>query len=314
MKKLIVLYFLILNGYVYSQDLHVSFLVKDINASGGLIIDRNGDLLVSDFGRNFQDTAKTKVFRVKNKTWKVETFAENFRGASGSYLADDGVFYQSNPKGNSITAIYPDGTISDQFAKDLKIPVGITQLSNGDILVANCGENTIRKIGDNGSSEVFASSEHFACPNGMIKTPGDTVFVVNFNSDKVIKIDPKGNTSILAEGFATLQGGPKSVGLGHITYSNGFLYATAIGRGFIYKISLKGKYEIIAGDGQFANRSGKALEASFSKPNGIAASISGDSLFVNVSDPTWIQNPGGLHPAHVMVISGICDLPGVSCD
>ncbi len=297
-----------------AQDLQVTTLIKNLNASGGLTIDQRGNLYVSDFGSSFPDTADTKVYKIENGSWEVSVFAEGFKGASGCYMDSQGNFYQSNPKGGRVSLVRPDGKIQYDFINEgLQTPVGVVKNSAGDLFICNCGKNNIIKADSKGNTSVFAEGEDFfQSPNG-ITIHNDTLYVVNFGNAKVIQIDPEGKVSTLVEGLKLLTGGPSPVGLGHITYSNGYLFATAIGMGHVYRISLNGEAEIIAGDGQFKNADGPAPEASFSKPNGIVASTTGDTLFINVSDPTWLNQPQALHPAHLVIITGVCALPGMDC-
>ncbi|XOV94934.1 MAG: hypothetical protein ACFHWX_09535 [Bacteroidota bacterium] len=312
--KLVSLLFIGLCQFPAFSQIHVQTIVRNINASGGLAIDSLGNLYVSDFGSSFQDTSKTKVYKVTNDTWEVSVFGGGFAGASGVYIDEIGL-YQSNPKSNSISRILPDGQVEHDFIENLKLPVGIARDESGNYYVCNCRDNSITKFDSEGNSYVWIKNEKLLkCPNGMTYHDGN-LFIVNFNSDKLVKIDvQEGSMSVLSDEFDLLIGGPQPVGLGHITYSNGYLFTTGIGRGFIYRVSLNGKVDIIAGDGQFKNTDGEASKASFSKPNGIVASLTGDTLFVNVSKPSWVQNPGALHPAHLVMITGICSLPNSNCE
>ncbi len=313
MKQVLPLLLFIFSICLSAQSLEVKKMVPDINASGGVTVDKEGYIYVSDFGQGFKPQDSSSVYKVDPKTGEVSLFATGFKGASGACFDSQGNFYQSNPHGHQISKVSPDGSIIFDFATEgLKTPVGIIANSKDELFVCNCGNKNIMKIEKDGSTSVFADGEHFSCPNGMTIIEGDTLVAVNFSNGKILKISPKGEVSVLVE-LPTLQGGPNPVGNGHITYSHGFLFATSIGKGTIHKISLDGQSELIAGSGAFSNTEGKALEASFSKPNGIAASPDGNILYINVSDPTWIAAPQDLHPAHLMTITNICSLPDVNC-
>lgn len=314
MKNLILYILIFTPCWVIAQNLEVKKLVSNINASGGVTLGPDGYVYVSDFGPAFQPQDSTSVYKVDPQTGKVSLFATGFKGASGACFDSKGNFYQSNPHGNQVSKVKPDGTIIYDFATEgLKTPVGIVANSKDELFVCNCAEPSIRKIEADGSTSVFAESEHFSCPNGLTLIEGDTLVAVNFSNGKIVKIAPDGQVSVLVE-LPELQGGPKPVGNGHIIYSQGFLFATSIGKGTVYKVSLSGEAELIAGTGAFSNVEGPALQASFSKPNGIAASPDGNALYINVSDPTWVSNPKGLHPAHLMVIRNVCSLPDVACE
>ncbi len=298
-----------------AQSVKVSFAVKDINASGGLTVDKKGNIYVSDFGETFTDPSLTKIYKIDPDNWEVSVFAEGFNGASGSYISPEGLFYQSNPKSGTISIMNMEGQLVRTIASELiKTPVGLVYDPSGYLFIANCGNNNILKADSNGVVSIYSESGLFRCPNGMTRLPNADLAVVNFNSDKILRITPDGKASVLAEGFPVLTGGPNPVGLGHIVYSNGYLYATSIGRGYVYRIMPDtGEFMVIAGNGDFKNTAGPAPESSFSKPNGIAVSVTGDSLYINVSDPSWLSNPAGLHPAHLMLITGICSLPESGC-
>lgn len=313
MKKIVLWTLLIVPLLMNAQDLEVSKLIPNINASGGVTTGPDGFIYVSDFGPAFLPQDSTSVYKVNPKTGQVSVFATGFKGASGACFDSKGNFYQSNPHGNQVSKVFPNGEIDYDFASEgLNTPVGIVANSKDELFVCNCAEQSIRKIDPDGVTSIFAKSEDFNCPNGLTIIEGDTLVAVSFSNGKVVKIAPDGEVSVLVE-LAVLTGGPNPVGNGHITYSQGFLFVTSIGRGMVYKVSLSGEAELIAGNGAFSNTEGKALDASFSKPNGIAASPNGDELYINVSDPTWVSNPKELHPAHLMVIKNVCSLPDVRC-
>lgn len=314
MKYLVFSTLFLVSSYLTAQELEVKKLVPNINASGGVTMGPDGFVYVSDFGAAFQPQDSTSVYKVDPKTGKVSLFATGFKGASGACFDANGNFYQSNPHGNQVSKVLPNGEVIYDFATEgLKTPVGIVANSQDELFVCNCAEPSIRKIEQDGSTSVFAESEHFSCPNGLTIIEGDTLVAVNFSNGKIVKIAPNRQVSVLVE-LPALQGGPNPVGNGHITYSQGFLFVTSIGKGTIYKISKSGEAELIAGNGAFSNVEGPALQASFSKPNGIAVSPDGNELYINVSDPSWVSDPKGLHPAHLMVVKNVCSLPDVKCE
>lgn len=313
MRSFLLLFVFFIPLYAATQSLEVKKWIPNINASGGVTVDKEGFIYVSDFGAEFSPQDSTSVYKVDPETGEVSVFATGFKGASGACFDSKGNFYQSNPHGNQVSKVSPDGEIIYDFATEgLKTPVGLVANSKDELFVCNCAEQNIMQIADDGSTSVFAESEHFACPNGLTLIENDTMVAVNFSNGKIVKISPAGEVSVLAE-LPTLQGGPNPVGNGHLTYAHGFLFVTSIGKGTVHKISLDGQAEHIAGKGGFVNTEGPAMDASFSKPNGIAISPDGNTLYINVSDPSWVSNPKGLHPAHLMTITNICSLPDVEC-
>lgn len=300
----------ILFSISFAQNLQVETILN-LNASGGVTMGPDGHLYVSDFGPALgQASFDTKVYQVEYGTWTVNEYAGGFLGASGNRFDSQGNFYQSNPSGGRVSKRSPDGTVDYTWATaGMSGPIGLTNDVDDNLYVCNCGNNTIRKVTPSGVSSLFASSSLFNCPNGITIDPEQNLYVCNFSDGRILKITPNGDVSL----FKTLPvyGG---VGNGHLTYSNGFLFVATIGVGLIYKISLTGQEEIIAGIAQgFSNNDGPALTATFSKPNGITASLTGDTLFVNCSVPTWPSSSTALHPGLVRMITGVCSLEDVDC-
>ena len=314
-KKILFIFSILIFNFSFSisQNLQVE-TIADLNASGGVTFGPDGNVYISDFGPALGTaSSNTSVYQLEYGTWTITEFATGFSGASGSRFDSQGNFYQSNPSGARVSKRTPDGTVDLNWVTTGMSggPIGITNDSEDNLYVCNCGANTIRKVTPDGTSTLFSSSNLFNCPNGITTTPDGNFYVCNFSNGRIIKITPDGTASL----FATLPVYPgNGIGNGHLTYSNGFLFVATIGVGQIYKLSLTGEEELIAGVAQgFSNTDGPALEATFSKPNGIAASITGDTMWVNCSVPTWVSNGNALHPGKVRMITGVCSLPDVEC-
>ena len=317
MKSPVLLFSLLLFiTYLPAQDLQVYTIVENLNASGGVTMGPDGNIYVSDFAPSFTPpTEPTKAYKVTYGTWAASEFATGFDGASGSCFDREGNFYQSNPFGHKISKVSTDGTVEINWATDsLGLPVGIQQGSDGNFYVCDCSLGKIMRILPDGTVSTFVESDEFYCPNGLAIDPDGNLYACNYNDGKVFKITPDGTLSLLTQ-IPQLLGGPNPVGAGHLIWKNGFLFVTAIGRGQIFKVDMAGNKQLIAGVANaFSNGDGPALQATFSKPNGIAASITGDTLFVNVAQNSWVSNPNLLHPSHLRMITGVCSLPDVECN
>ena len=243
--------------------------------TGGLEVDAQGFIYCADFGSKLGagTTGGTKVFRIDPDTGAADVFLEGLRGASGNAIGPDGDFFQSNIGGNFITRVRLDGS-SDVFLREnLKSPVGIAIDAEGMLFVANCGSNSISEVFPDGESSVFCSDALLSCPNGITLDDEHNLYVANFNNGDVIKINWGGEASRLA----TLPGKNN----GHLVYREGFLYVIARGAHQIYKVSLEGEVELLAGSGKRGRVDGPALEATFSFPNDLAFSPDGKLLYVN---------------------------------
>ena len=301
---------------LFAQTLAVETLHPNLNASGGLTIDKEGNIYVADFGPALgQVPEETKVYKIDKDDFSVSVFAEGFQGASGCTFDSKGNYYQSNPFGHQVSKRTPDGKIIYDWANEgLKTPIGVIANSEDEIFVCSCGGNAIYQIAENGQTTVFAQDTLFKCPNGLTLDDEDNLYACNFGNGRVLKITPEGKVSLLAT-LPELSGGPSPVGNGHLTFAHGSLFVTTIGTGQLFRVSLDGKYELLAGKAfGFSNVDGPAETATFSKPNGIIASKDGNMLFINCSEPTWTTNPKGLHPASLRVVKGICGLEDTDCE
>ncbi len=230
---------------------------------GGVAVDRMGMIYVADF--------RETVWRV-TPDGRAEVFASGLYGASGNAIDSKGNLLQSSFFGNYISRIDRHGG-QEILADGLLGPVGIAVDAEDNLYVCNCPANTVSFVTGAGQVSTFAESDLLNCPNGITRTPDGVLFVVNFSDERMLKITPDGAVSE----FAVLPGG----GNGHVTFARGDLYATSFQGNRIYRVSLDGRVDLIAGTGAFGERDGPALEATFTFPNGIAAGPQGDRLYVN---------------------------------
>jgi sugar lactone lactonase YvrE len=242
--------------------------------TGGIEVDSAGNVYTSDFGTalgNFSEPGKN-VWKV-SPDGKTELFAEGFNGASGSAIDSKGNFFQANIRGNFISKIAPDGTITKFASEGLTNPVGIVIDDEDTLWVANCGSGSIQKITSAGVSTRFVDSNLLSCPNGITRDPEGNLYAANFYNGNVIKITPAAGASVLAK----LPGGNN----GHLVYSKGSLFVVDRGGHRVYKVSLAGELEVFAGSGKKGGADGTAAEASFCFPNDIDVSDDGKTFYVN---------------------------------
>ena len=253
--------------------------------SGGISVRPDGTILVSDFGEQLSGGGApgTRVFAV-DPSGESRVFADGFQGASGSELGPDGVLYQSNIAGGFISKVYPDGRNERWVSEGLQAPVGIVMDGAGDLVIANCGSNSLQRIDPTGMSERFMESPLLACPNGITIDEAGVFYVANFANGNVIRVSPSGEAELLA----TIPGGNN----GHLVYHDGRLYVVARSAHQIYTVDLDGTVEWLAGSGTQGLDDGPAAEATFSYPNDIGVSPDGRFLYVN--DVAALTSTGGL--------------------
>lgn len=264
---------------IHVEAVSITTVVDNIDAgTGGLTIDREGNLYTADFGWNLSGPGKggDKIMKVTPKG-EVSVFCRGMRGASGNTMDSKGALYQSSIGGNFLSRVTPDGKVSVIARQGLKNPVGVVVDDKGQIYVCNCGGNTIQKFDTEGKSSIYCQSPLFKTPNGIVRADDGTLFVCNFGNGDVIKIDTLGKASRLA----TLPGRNN----GHLTLHEGFLYVVARSDNRIYRVGLDGVATYFVGNGTRGKEDGKPNACSLSLPNSIVASPDGKYLYFNETSP-----------------------------
>lgn len=258
---------------------NVVTLAQIEGGSGGLSIGPQGNLYSAEFGDFLGGgSGGTRVFRITPEG-ETEVFAEGLRGASGNEFGKDGALYQSNIRAGKVSRISPDGTVADFAVENLVNPVGIATGKDGLLYVADCGANRIVRLDQEGDSTVFSSGGPLSCPNGITVDDQGTFYVSNFYNGDVVRITESGEASRLL----TLPGNNN----GHLIYHQGGLFVVGRGAHQIFRVSLDGEFEVLAGSGEKGGGDGDGAGAQFCYPNDIAVSPDGRYLYVNeVADET----------------------------
>jgi len=292
MKKFILALSLVLFVVPVAFSQTVTTLSDEFNGSGGIAVDAEGNIYVADFGDLLNNANGTQVWKITPDGVRTE-FATGLQGASGNTFDAEGNLYQSNIAGNRISIITPDGVVSTLEDTLAASPVGLDFDSNGNLYIANCGNRSIRKVTPEGESSLLVRHNLLFCPNGLAVDDNDNVYAGTFNGGRVLKTTPDGTLTILA----TVPGGA----IGHLTFANGMLYVVARNDNSVYQLTLDGELTKIAGTGERGNADGPASEATFSLPNGIAASPDGSKLYIN-SKVNADPNDPSINPVVVRVI------------
>ena len=275
----------------------VSTLTAPFAGSGDVSLHpTTGDLYVADFGDAFGLDPDDWGLDVKRVTpdGTVSVFAAGFFVATGNDFAPDGeTLIQAEIGRGYVFRVDPNGTPT-LWAVGFSSPVGVAPTADGGAYVAACGANTIQRIAPNGATSLFAESPEFNCPNGLTIAPDGTLYTVNFNDGKILRIGTDGAVRVLATAD-----GP---GNGHVAYAAGRLFVANRNGHQILRVSLDGEIEVLAGTGEPGNEDGPADAATFRFPNGIAVTPDGSTVYVNSKTS---DNPDALNPVVIRVIRGI---------
>lgn len=310
MKKIFTLIILLFlcktNGQVT-----VSTLTEPFKGSGGLSLDAEGNLYIADFG-DFLGTGdgdgEPNGISILDPDLNLSPYATDFIGASGNDFDSNGVLHQSDIGASAIYKIINGDRV---FVTNTGIsnPVGLTFDSNDNMFVCNCGNNTIRKITPEGVSTLFSSGALFLCPNGLTVDENDNLYVSNFSNGNIIKITPDGNPTLINVTPGGANGSPNN---GHLDYHEGLrtLFIASMATSSIYYLNIDNSDDLVllAGTGVRGNTDGPANQATFSRPNGVAVTQSGDSIYINSSVPLTNGPDFPLNPSLVRLIKGVNDI------
>ena len=297
MKKLNILILFFLTTYGFSQ-VTISTLTPSFKGSGGLSLDEEGNLYIGDFGDFLgipdPDGLPNDVIKLDTDL-NLTQYSTGFIGASGNDFDSNGILYQSDIRDNAIFKII-NGVRTFVTSTGISSPVGIVFDSADNFYVCNCGNGTIQKVTPSGTSTQFASGGSFTCPNGITIDENDNLYVSNFSNNKIVKITPAGVTSVI---------GVTALGNGHLDYdiNSRNLYIASYSGHQIYSLNIDDlEIHPIAGSGVRGNMDGLGLEATFSTPNGVAVSKTGDSIYVNCAVPL---TGAEINPQIVRLITGL---------
>ncbi len=295
---------LLAGSTAWGQPAQVGTLVDSLNASGGMAMGPDGLLYVSNLYPEdytfdpFNRVFGSEIYKVSPADGSVELFAEGLNGPYAMAFDHIGNLLVTNVGFGTLDEISPLGVVSG-FGTPGGLPAGIAVAADSSVLVAKC----------------------FGPPSGIVKyPPNSSIFAVLINMGTEncplgLTLDDEGNLYVSFFGGAIRKYGPDGSDLGvvaslaqlfspltNITYSaaDSSLYVTAVLDHRVWKVTLDGAVSVLAGSGFPGTADGVGTSASFTNPNGIAVSVTGDTLYVNQTLSEGVGNPNSIR-----VITGV---------
>ncbi len=245
---------------------------------------------------------KTTVRLEDEPYYEVSTYLK-VPGIEAISFYPDGNYIMGPGASNSLYKIDLDNGTQSVFATGLAVPYGggFNQ-KNGDFYISNFQNGEIWKFEKEGERVLAASG--LKGPTGMVVDEDGNVFINNYYTSSISKLDTEGELSdfshnnphikgpdglVIADGelycinfdnpkvmkvsangevslFTTLPGAET----GYIDYAHNQFYVASISQRRIYAIDKNGEHRVIAGSGLASTKDGPAALAGFMKPNGIA--------------------------------------------
>lgn len=220
------------------------------------------------YASNYRTDIVYKIDREGNS----EVFVSNQDGAAGIEFDDSGNMYLARYEARDIVVISPEGEEKSVYATGLLGPIAIEFDSKKNLFVNNNLALYLNKVTSDG--KLINSAVH-NFPNSSSLTIDDSgnIYLTSYNRGAILKINSA--TGEVSDFLSS-----RVNGFGYIVYANNELYATSINGNRVYKISMTGDLEILAGTGKAGFEDGAGNYSEFTRPVGITANISGDTLFV----------------------------------
>ena len=220
-------------------------------APSGIAVDQNGVLLVTDL--------------YNKQVWKVLNRAGTAY-AGGATVPD----LYGQPLGG-----YNDGNLTGSYFKE---PWAVAPFLDG-WAVSDTANNAVRLITGGGIQTLNTASKEkltvtnlgvaFNRPTGLAADEDGNLYVADTGSGTVRRVSPQGGVSTVAKGLSDPTG---------LCWKDGALYIAETGRNRILQLK-DGKITVLAGSGSDGSAGGRAAQASFSAPQGVAVGEDG-SVYV----------------------------------
>lgn len=245
-----------------------------LTAADGLAVDAQGNVFASRYDVAPEPGTVYKITPEGN----VSVFLNNQEGPADLIFDQAGNLYIGLFNANAIRRVAPNGDI-DIVATSLSGPLGLVFDEAENLHVLNDLSPDIIRIGPGGSKQRVGVIPGLGFGSGLTRDDDGNFYAASYSSGNIYKVTPNGDVSLFAQTPGQAHG--------FVIFVNGVFYATGIRDNRIYRISTAGEVSVLAGTGQRGHVDGPAATAQFQGPNGLTASVTGDTLYV--ADATHIR-------------------------
>jgi len=220
------------------------------------------------YASRYSGTVVTKI----TPQGTTSIFASGFNSPNGTAFGPDGYLYVPSAVGNRIDKVSPSGVVTN-VVPNMPSASAILFRPDGKMIVACYAPTAINLVEPNGSYAPLYTGNGLNGPIGLRYTSTGKLIIGNFNDGKIFSVDTA--TGVFTQ-IADLPGS-----LGFLEIVNDVIYSTGFDVNKIFRTTLTGDTMTVAGTGAVGQLNGPALSSTFSRPNGIVKSVTGDTLFIS---------------------------------
>ncbi|MEP7074225.1 MAG: hypothetical protein ABI878_00330 [Acidobacteriota bacterium] len=220
--------------------------------------------------------------------------------------AKDGIIYVSDGQNGRILTITPRGIVSI-YAQGLDTPSGIAFNKQGELLVADSGSNSIKKIDEKGATTTIAgmngkpgyvdgdvASAQFHAPIGIAVSDDGGVYVADTYNDRIRLIRDR-KVFTIAGGGRGFADGPGSIArfntpCGLALLPDGDVVVADLGNFRIRVVTPDGTTSTLIGSGRGESKDGPLGGADTNSPTAVAVDQAGSIFFADGNAIRLIQN------------------------
>ncbi|WNJ20093.1 T9SS type A sorting domain-containing protein [Pontibacter sp. G13] len=235
--------------------------------NNGVLVAPDGTIYASDlFGTGFNGD---RIHKLSPDGTGV-LFAQGLLRPAGMAFDAQGRLFVAEFGGGMVSWLDTAGNWT-LFANGLNQPADVAFDSLGNLYVSNYGDGTVSRFTPSGMEDTFASG--LGQPVGLAFDTLGVLHVASLNTGRIYRLTAPGAKELLA----TIPDTP----IGFMDFARGGLYVAATGHHRIYQVAEDGTVSMFAGTGAMGETNGALDSAQFTSPDGVAASPTGDTLYIS---------------------------------